>query len=321
MLRLHNVLWLVCGAALVAQQPATVPNNYVLGADDQIAVRALDVEEFDDKPLRIDMRGNVNLPLIGRVHAAGMTAEQLEAEIAKRLKVYVQEPNVLVSIEEFRSQPVSILGAVAQPGVRQLQGRKTLFEVLSEVGGLRPDAGNVIKITRRKEWGRLPLPDAKEDPTGEFSVGEVNARSVMEAKNPQENILIEPNDVISVPIADTVYVIGTVKKPGGYVLNTRESISVLQVLALAGGTDRTASTQHTKILRPLGDGTKYDEIPVNLKKILEGSASDLPLKANDILFVPNSAPKSAALRATRSGTTRRAGRRFATSTGWRGNSW
>ena len=283
-------------AALLASAGQQVPSSYVLGPDDQIIIRASDSEEISEKPLRIDLRGNINLPMAGRVHAGGLTTEQLEAELVTRLKKYLQKPEVTVVVTEFRSQPVSVLGAVQTPGVHQLQGRKSLFEVLSAAGGLRTDAGNAIKITRRKEWGPIPLPSAAPDPSGEFTVAEVSIRSIMEAKNPQENILILPHDVISVPRADLVYVIGSVRKSGGFVMNERESVSVLQALSLAEGLDRFAAPNKAKILRPLPGGANRSEIAVDLKKILAGKSSDVPMQRDDILFVPGSATKAAVVR-------------------------
>ena len=139
----------------VTQEHAQLRANYLLGPDDQISVRIMEAQELADKPLRIDAGGFVELPLAGRVHAAGLTAEQLQGELRKRLETYIREPHVVVSIEEFRSQPVSVIGAVTNPGVVQLSGRKTLAEVLSMVGGLKPEAGNAVKITRRLEQGRI----------------------------------------------------------------------------------------------------------------------------------------------------------------------
>jgi polysaccharide export outer membrane protein len=292
-LSLSLALIALSAMTLWAQRP---PSTYTLGPDDQIIVRALDLEEIKDQPVRIDMNGNINLPLVGRVHAAGLTVEQLERQLVKLLKAYLQDPTVTVAVNEFRSQPVSVLGAVNKPGVHQLQGRKTLFEVLSLAEGLRNDAGNTIKITRRKEWGGLPLSTAKDDPTGQFSVADVNVKSAMEGRSPQENILIMPYDVISVPRAELVYVIGSVRRAGGFVLNEREAISVLQALSLAEGLERTAAPQNARILRPAPDPSKRTEIPVDVKKILAGKSNDVPLQANDILFVPNSVAKSAALR-------------------------
>jgi polysaccharide biosynthesis/export protein len=271
-------------------------STYLLGPDDQVAIRILDMDEVQDKPYRIDMRGNIRLPLVGRIHAAGLTVERLEIAIAESYKTYVQDPDVTVAVVEFRSQPVSVLGAVNTPGVLQLQGRKTLFEILSQAGGLRPDAGNRIKLTRRKEWGAIPLPDAKDDASGQFSIAEVSVKSVMDAKNPAENILVQPNDVISVPRAELVYVIGSVKRSGGFVLNEQEQISVLQALALAEGMDRTAAPKNARILRAALNSGDRTEVPVDIRGILAGTAHDVSMQANDILFIPNSAAKNATLR-------------------------
>jgi polysaccharide export outer membrane protein len=236
------------------------------------------------------------VPLAGRLQAAGLTVDQLEAALAARLKQYLQAPVVTVSVSEFHSQPVSILGAVGTPGVHQLRGRKTLFEVISEAGGLKNEAGNTIKITRRKEFGPIPLPGAALDASGQFFVGEVGVKSVMEARNPQENIQVEPNDVISVPRADLIYVIGAVKRAGGFVLTERDHISVLQALSMAEGLERAASAGKARILRASDGASERKEIPVDVNKILTGKASDVPMLANDILFIPNSAAKSATLR-------------------------
>lgn len=283
--------------APVATPADEVRSTYVLGPEDQITIRAVDAEEISDRPVRIDMNGYIRLPLVGRLRASGLTIEQLEAELAARLKTYIQQPEVAVTITEFRSQPVSIIGAVKNPGVHQLQGRKTLVEMLSLAGGLSGEAGHNVKITRRRDWGPIPLRGAAADASGQFSVAEVSLKSIMEARNPEENILIRPHDVISVPRAEMVYVIGQVQRAGGFVLNERETISVLQALSLAGGLDRAASPQKSRILRHSAGGSGRLEIAVDLKKILAGKGSDIPLAPEDILFIPASAPKKAAIRA------------------------
>ncbi len=273
--------------------PAALRSTYVLGPDDQLAVRVLDAEEIGDKPVRIDMSGFLRLPLAGRIHASGLTVEQLETAIAARLKEFVKQPDVSVSVTEFRAQPVSVLGAVRTPGVHQVRGTKTLYEVLSLAGGLNPDAGSSIKITRRKSAGLIPLPTAHDDSTGEFQVATVDVKSVMEAQNPSENIAVLPDDVVSVPKADLVYVIGAVRKSGGFVLSEKEKMSVLQALSLAEGLDRGAAPKDARILRPVPESENRQEISVNLKQILDGKSGDVSLLANDILFVPASGAKNA----------------------------
>jgi polysaccharide export outer membrane protein len=252
---------------------------------------------MSDKPFRVDADGELKLPMVGRIHAGGLTPEQLEAEITKRLKVYLEEPEVTVSIAEFKSQPVSIVGAVTQPGVHQLEGQKTLVEVLASAGGLRPDAGPTVKITRRLEYGRIPLPGAADDPTRQFSIAEVNLRSVMEAKNPEFNILIRPHDLISVPQAEVVYVIGEVGHQGALPLSQGASLSVLEAVSSSGGMLRTAAISHARILRPVPGQEKRTEVAVDLKKIMAGQSEDIPLLAGDVLVVPGSNGKHAVYRA------------------------
>jgi polysaccharide biosynthesis/export protein len=189
-----------------------------------------------------------------------------------------------------------VLGAVATSGVVQLRGHKTLFEVISAAGGLRAEAGNSIKITRRKEFGPIPIPGAATDPSGQYSVAEVSVKSVMEAKSPQENIEIKPYDVISIPRASLIYVVGGVKRAGGFVLNEREHMTVLQALSMAEGLEKTASASHARIIRSSEDGSGRTELPVDVKKILTGKSEDLAMKADDILFVPDSMTKGAAIR-------------------------
>ena len=293
----------LAGAA-VAQQSVTsspaadqVRSTYLLGPDDQITVHALDADEINDKPFRIDGDGYIRLALAGRIKASGMTIEQLETTISDRLKVYIKDPQVAVSVVEFRSQPVSILGSVHSPGVHQLEGHKTVIEMISLAGGLSDDAGHTLKITRRMEWGRIPLPTAVDDPTGRFSVADINLQEIMDAKNPAQNVLIAPEDVISVPRAQMVYVIGTVLKPGGYVLGDSKSFSVLKVVSLAGGVDHFAAPQKARIMRPVAGNSNREEIPVNLKAIMAGTSGDVPLQPEDILFIPSNGPQKALARA------------------------
>src|SRR5262249_55141168 len=126
-----------------------VRTTYVLGPDDQLVIRVADVPDITDKPQRIEPSGDLRLPLVGKVHAAGMTVEALERELTQRLKVYLQEPDVSILLTEFKSQPVSVIGAVGTSGIRQLEGRKSLIELISLAGGLTADAGPVLRITRR----------------------------------------------------------------------------------------------------------------------------------------------------------------------------
>jgi polysaccharide export outer membrane protein len=274
-----------------------IRSTYLLGPDDQLEISGPELNDIANKPIRIDGGGDMEVPLAGRVHVSGLTAQQAEQELNKVLSKYIRDPQVVVSVAEVRSQPVSILGAVSTPGVHQVQGHKTLLEMLALAGGMRPDAGYSIRITRQLEWGCIPLPKVEPDASGRFSVAEVNLKKIMEAKDPEQNIQIFPHDVITVPKAEMVYVIGDVKHSGGFVLSEAESMSVLQALSLAEGLNGTADARHARILRLMHDTDQREELPVDVKGVLAGKKTDIALRGDDILFVPGSAGKKASLRA------------------------
>lgn len=274
--------------------------NYILGPDDGVSINVVDLAELDAKTLgviRVDHQGNISLPLAGRVKAAGRTVEGLEKEISARLSGIMNNPEVSVSVAEYRSHPVSVLGAVKNPGVYQVTGPKTLYEILSTAGGLSPDAGNEVKITREVSSGLLPLPKATTDESGKFQIAELNVRALMEAKRPEDNIAVLSNDVITVPKAEMVYIVGAVHKAGGFPLIEKEQISVLQAVTLAEGLNQVAGAKNARILRQAAPGAERTEIAVNVARILDGRDRDVSLRANDILFIPVSVPKSASIRA------------------------
>jgi polysaccharide biosynthesis/export protein len=283
---------------VVPAAPAqTPPADYVLGADDQVTLWTPEADELNGKAVRIDKNGSLTIPLIGSIKASGMTPSQLSTELSKRLERYYQNPEVVVSVSEYHSQPVSIIGAVNTPGVHQLQGQKTLVEMLSLAGGLRQDAGPTVIVTRRAEWGPIPIANAKIDPSKGFSTAEIDLKSVTSAERPVDNIAVKPNDIISVPRAHMVYVMGEVERTGGFVVNERKGVSVLQALSLAGGLKSTAAPKNARILRPTEQNAAREEVPVNLPEMLAGKGSDMDLRPDDILFIPNSRAKKAAIRA------------------------
>jgi polysaccharide biosynthesis/export protein len=273
-----------------------IHSTYLLGPEDQLQISAPELTDLASKPVRVDGEGDIYVPLAGRVHVAGMTVRQAQEELDKVLSTYIRQPEVIVDVAEVRSQPVSILGAVNSPGVHQVQGHKTLLEMLALAGGVRQDAGYSIRITRELEWGCIPVPNAHLDSSGQFSVAEIDLKGIMDAKAPQNNIQIFPNDVISVPKAEMVYVIGEVRRSGGFVLGEHQSMSVLQALSLAEGLNPGADAKHAKILRLKPDADKREEIRVNLKEALNGKKADVALQGEDILFIPGSTGKKAALR-------------------------
>ncbi len=228
--------------------------------------------DISGKPQRIDPSGDLRLPMVGRVRAEGLTVDQLEAELISLLKVHLQEPDVAVTVTAFRSQPVSVIGAVTQSGVRPLEGRKTLIEVLSQAGGVTADAGPTLRMTRRIDVGAIPLPNAAADPSGQFSVVDIDLKALLDGRSPDDNIVIQPHDVISIPRAEVVFVIGEVGRPGPVPLSGGPSLSVMEAVSSAGGTLRTAASSNVRILRRAVANQQRTEVKVDLKQMMRGKA-------------------------------------------------
>jgi polysaccharide export outer membrane protein len=284
--------------------------NYVLGPEDVIKIDVLNVPELSKSTFRIANDGTISLPLIGRVQAAGLTAEQLRKELADKWgENYLQDPQVTVFIEQFKAMPVSVIGAVEKPGLYPLIGRRTLIEMLSMAGGFgkrnTSPAGRTVLVTRKSGFKDLQ-PVEGMHVHGPDQI-EIDLNRLLYTKNEALNIEMKPRDIVSVSRAEAVYVAGAVKRPGGFVLEDRPNMTVLQAIAMAEGFTGTAAKKSARILRTNQDGSKT-EVPINLGKIIKGKAPDTTLAANDILFVPESKQKIAGARATDAA--------IATFTGW-----
>lgn len=281
---------------LIVRQPPAV-SEYILGSGDQIVIHVVDMEEIPSGPLRIDPNGFIDLPMVGRVEAGGQTIEQLRDQLRTKLSRYISSPQISINLIENQSRSASVVGSVNSPGVHALEGPRRLLEVISLAGGVRADAGSRVILTRQARWGELPLTGARMDATGGYSTATISLESLMSAISPADNILIDPGDVIAVPKADIVYILGNVKKAGGFPLTSKDSMSVLQTLSLAEGLAPNAAAKNAQILRPApgGDG-KVREIPIDIIAIERGQNPDVPLFANDVLFIPNSLAKAGAKR-------------------------
>lgn len=245
-----------------------------LGSGDLLDISVYNVPELASK-VRIDADGDINLPLINKVAVAGLTSEQAEKVIERRLSDggLVKNPHVTVFVNQAVSQNASILGEIAHPGIYPIVGAERLFDLISKAGGLTEKAGRSISLTRRSQ------PDAP--------VTVAISRNL--ADHPESNVPILAGDTIIVQKADVVYVVGEVGKPSGMLMESGK-LTVLQAIALAGGTTRTAKLGAARIIRKGPNG--MSETPVQLKKILEAKAPDMPMQADDILFVPTSSGKA-----------------------------
>jgi polysaccharide biosynthesis/export protein len=213
-----------------------------------------------------------------RIKAQGLLPADLEAAIAAALKEeqILVDPFVTVTIAEYHSRPISVAGAVKEPIVFQADGPITLLEALSRAKGLREDAGREILVSQSQ-------PGLDDKPI--VLTRRVLVRGLIDEADPTLNIKLTGGEEIRVPEVGRVYVIGNVKKSGAFPVQDGSETTLLQMIALAEGLAPFA-TKEAYIYRREGNGTK-NEIPVPLDKIMQRKAADVPLTANDILYIPD----------------------------------
>lgn len=244
-----------------------------LSPGDIFELNVYNVPDLNTK-VRVGTNGEVYLPLIDYVQVGGLTAEEAQALIQKRLSDggFVRDPHVSLLVDQYSSDVVSVLGEVVKPGVYSVRGQEHLFDLISSAGGLTEKAGRSLSITHRGPS------DAPVTVPLSRNLGD----------HPENNVVIYAGDTIIVRKADVIYVVGDVGKPSGFLMDGGQ-LTVLQAIALAGGTTRTAKLGAARIIRKGASG--MSETPVRLKQILEAKAPDMAMQADDILFVPTSAQK------------------------------
>jgi polysaccharide export outer membrane protein len=240
----------------------------------------LDVQVFESPDLstkaRVGENGDVLLPLTGKVHLQGLDVADASAVIRTRLmeRRFVKDPRVTVTITEYATRGVSLLGEVKKPGIYTAMGSHRLNDYISLAEGLTQQAGTQVSITHR----------AAPDKSITVRISNIGKPT------PGSNPLVESGDTIVVPKAGQVYVVGDVVRPGGYLMDHDEQLTIVQALALAQGANKTALLKHSVIIRKTDTGRK--EIPVNLEKVLSTKSTDLTLLDDDILFIPVSRGKT-----------------------------
>jgi polysaccharide export outer membrane protein len=282
-------------AVTPAPEAPALSTDYVIGPEDVLDIDVFNVPELT-KTVRVANDGTISLALLGHVRAEGLTTTQLRAELESKWgRTYLENPQVSVFVKEFHTRPVSVIGAVERPGLYQLTAPRTLIEMLSMAGGLAKrssaPAGRTVYVTRKGGFEDLQPMEGMQ--LIAIDKVEINLRRLLYSREDSLNIEIKPLDIISVSKADIVYVTGNgARRPGGFVLEDREKITVLQALAMAEGFSPNASKGSARIIRTKADGSR-EQIPIDLNKVLKGKLPDLELVANDILFVPDSSQKAA----------------------------
>jgi polysaccharide biosynthesis/export protein len=304
------------------QALATEAGEYRIGAHDLLEINVFEAPELN-RSLRVSAGGEISMPLLGSIQSAGLTAQDLEGVLEGRLRIYMKDPHVSVFVNTIESHPVSVVGAVKKPGVFQVRGPKTVLEMLSLAEGLGDDAGDEVMVMRgaglrfvadatkgQNAAGAVPVslpadplqprPAASESVDESTSAGTIHIKlaDLLESGDPKFNVAVFPGDIVKVKRAGSVYVVGDVKKPGGFPVKNDREMSVLKAIALAEGLTATSAKSRTKIIRTDEKTGERLEIPIDLGKIFAGKIPDPTLRPSDIVFVPNSSGKTVFYRGT-----------------------
>jgi polysaccharide export outer membrane protein len=296
---------------------------YRIGTGDVVEVDVYELEEpgrRTELALEVAPRGQIHVPLIGDVTAAGLTTAELRERIQGRLAAeYMVDPQVGVSVKEYNGRQVTVMGAVRKPGVYTLRRNAvTVLDAIARAGGLTEKAGRTISVTHAgSAEGGSPaaLAASAEDASLESLTAEdagiydtdaegaagaaaqtdyegdaaitIDVYGLIEQGRPELNVMVADGDVVNVLPADEFYVTGLVDKPGAYPLRRRTT--VLEAVALAGGVDRRASPEGTQILR-VADGRR-EIIGADLNRINEGKDENITIERQDIIRVQQTPSK------------------------------
>jgi len=341
----------ILDASQAAAAASASQEDYRIGTEDLVEVSVFEVPELS-RSVRVSASGEVSLPLLGSLTVAGLTARELEKDLTARLKgTYLHDPQVSVFVREYKSDPVSVIGAVKLPGLYQIQTRRTLIELLAMAQGfsegpIRQPGRTIIvthtpkatrwKVSANSEARTVPGPEevsaepGPEEVSAEPGLEEVSAepgleevsaepgteevsaepgteeavaqsieipiKELIQSGDPKWNVPIYPGDVIKVVQAGTFYVAGDVNRPGGFALQDFDDVSVIQALAMAGGPMKSSDLKHAVVIRTGEEGNRVEET-IDLRRARKGEDLGIRLGENDILFVPGSITKTAALRA------------------------
>jgi polysaccharide export outer membrane protein len=267
---------LLASPDLLAQQgdQGLPVNDYRIGAKDLIEIKVYELPEMN-QTVRVAEDGSVTLSLLGKIEVAGLTSQELEMKLASILQTRFTtgDAHVTVFIREF--QKVAVIGAVGRPGMYELVGPTTLLMILAQAGGLTSQAMTELFIYRQGE-------DGKQTRIA------VRLEDLLMKGNQEFNILLQPKDVIAVPLdlTQNVFVYGEVRNPGAIPFLTSKKITLLQAIAQAGGTTEWAKRSGVIIKRKDKKTGKEMKIPVNLKSIISGRMADIILEEGDVVIVP-----------------------------------
>jgi polysaccharide export outer membrane protein len=286
----------ICAAE--SEKPAAAPiaaatGDYQIGPNDKLKIDVLGIEELEME-VRVSASGSIALPHVGRIYVAGLSPSELEERIGHELtsRSLVRDPQVSVSIEEYNSQPIYVLGAVKTPGQYMMSRSLSVVDAITMAGGLDPlTAGRYLLVRRGK--GKAHDPNDETVSEGE-PVFRIDVKKLLEEGDVSQDLALQGGDVVQVPLrkVEMFYVIGDVPRAGAFEFKGAEEGEMLATRALswAGGAAKTADLGGAVLIRNTDGGR--EEIALNFKRIFAGKDPDTPVQANDIIFVPGSTFKT-----------------------------
>lgn len=247
-----------------------------IGPGDDLDITVFGLPELSQHE-RIGNSGDVSLALVGNLHLAGLSSDEAQVLIERRLADghFVNNPHVSVYVKEYTSEGISLMGEVSKPGVYSALGAQRVLDLIQTAGGLTSKAGRTVTVTHRDDPKHPTTLTLSDDPV----------------KTAENNIDVLPGDTIAVSKAGIIYVVGEVNRPGGFVMEDNK-ITASQVLAMADGPTHTAALNGTMMIRHTTEGLK--DIPLPLKKVMEAKIADIDLQPDDIIWVPSSKTKGIA---------------------------
>lgn len=291
----------------------SLEEDYRIGANDVIDIQIDNASELS-RSFRVTAAGTFLMPYLGRITAQNKTPEELAQYIAERLRGdYLRDPKVTVVVKEYNSRSFFIQGSVRNPGVYQIEGRPSLLELITLASGLTESHGATAFIIRKIKQPQKTDEQKKGDQSKKDDQPSVEAVAASDKEQPPESdeapryelksvningllkgrfdqdMFLEPGDIINIPVSDVFFVAGEVNQPGSFPL--KEGTTLRQAISLAMGTNFKAATDRGVIFRENANG-KREEMRVDIASVMSGKKEDIPIMANDIIIVPNSRAKS-----------------------------
>jgi polysaccharide export outer membrane protein len=286
----------------IADERAGVDSNYKISPDDLLEIKIEDAPELS-RSYQVDASGQIEMPIIGSVVAKQKTANELARLITAGLRQqdYLNNPNVVVTVRQVSAKTYFIQGAVHKSGVFQIEGRPSLLTIIGLAGGLADNHGSTVFILRpnktqkQSQDANLQAKEENQDSgadsanAADYDLIRVNLSALYKGQF-EQNLKLEPGDIINIPRADVFFVAGEVHAPGSFPL--KEGTTLRQAISLAQGLTFKARNGDGTIFREDSESGRRQEIKIDIGAVMNGKKEDIPILANDVIIIPNSRTKS-----------------------------